>query len=294
MADFFDLQDEIVARLANALEAQLFAAEARRAEEVPGPDSMDLYFRGLASVNKGVTTDNLSRARGFFERAVAIDPCNVDALAMGAYVDSLVAFIFAPSDRMARFAAAEEALTKALSLAPANATAHLAMALFYVHTNRAGRSIPEFERALKLNRNLAGAHAMMGTAKLHLGRAEETESHVREALRLSPHDTYAYVWLTLLGTACFHLGRDAEALVWLRQAIETNRNFHNSHFALAAVYAHMGDLDEARAALAAGLSFDPCLNCARIRANSVSANARYLKQRERYIEGLRMAGLPEV
>ena len=53
LADLFDTQDEIVARLANALNAQLAAAEARRAEKVPNPDSMDLYFQGLAWFNKG-------------------------------------------------------------------------------------------------------------------------------------------------------------------------------------------------------------------------------------------------
>ena len=53
LADLFDMQDEIVARLANALNAQLVAAEARRAERAPNPDSMDLYFQGLAWLNKG-------------------------------------------------------------------------------------------------------------------------------------------------------------------------------------------------------------------------------------------------
>ena len=47
LADLFDMQDEIVARLAGALNAQLVAAEARRAEQAPNPDSMDLYFQGL-------------------------------------------------------------------------------------------------------------------------------------------------------------------------------------------------------------------------------------------------------
>ena len=46
LADLFDMQDEIVARLAGALNAQLVAAEARRAEQAPNPDSMDLYFQG--------------------------------------------------------------------------------------------------------------------------------------------------------------------------------------------------------------------------------------------------------
>jgi len=53
VADLFDMQDEIVARLANALNTQLVAAEAHRAERTPHPDSMDLYFQGLAWVNKG-------------------------------------------------------------------------------------------------------------------------------------------------------------------------------------------------------------------------------------------------
>jgi hypothetical protein len=59
------MQDEIVARLANALNAQLVAAEARRAEQAPKPDSIDLNFQGLACFNKGVTPDNLARARSF-------------------------------------------------------------------------------------------------------------------------------------------------------------------------------------------------------------------------------------
>jgi TolB-like protein/class 3 adenylate cyclase len=45
IADLFDMQDEIVSRLANALGAELIAAEARRAERSPKPDVMDLVFR---------------------------------------------------------------------------------------------------------------------------------------------------------------------------------------------------------------------------------------------------------
>ena len=74
LADLFDMQDEIVARLAGALNAQLVAAEARRAEQAPSPDSMDLYFQGLAWFNKGRTPDNVAQARSFFDRALSVDP----------------------------------------------------------------------------------------------------------------------------------------------------------------------------------------------------------------------------
>ena len=53
VTDLFDMQDEIVARIANTLNSQLVAVEARRAGRVPTPNSMDLYFQGLAWVNKG-------------------------------------------------------------------------------------------------------------------------------------------------------------------------------------------------------------------------------------------------
>src|SRR5439155_22827767 len=39
VADLFDMQDEIVSRLANALDAQFIAVEAQRAERSPNPDA---------------------------------------------------------------------------------------------------------------------------------------------------------------------------------------------------------------------------------------------------------------
>ena len=71
LADLFDMQDEIVARLAGALNTELAAAEARRAERTSNPDSIDLYFQGMAWFNKGLTPDNMAQARSYFDRALA-------------------------------------------------------------------------------------------------------------------------------------------------------------------------------------------------------------------------------
>ena len=68
LTDLFDMQDEIVARLSNALDAQLVAAEARRAEKW-NLNSMDLYFQGLAWLNKGMTPDTVAKAQAFRSRA---------------------------------------------------------------------------------------------------------------------------------------------------------------------------------------------------------------------------------
>src|SRR5204863_692230 len=80
VADLFDMQDEIVSRLANTLNAELIKAEARRAERSLRPDSMDLYFQGRAWWNKGITPECIEQARGFFEQAIALDPENIEAM----------------------------------------------------------------------------------------------------------------------------------------------------------------------------------------------------------------------
>jgi hypothetical protein len=87
LTDLFDMQDEIVARLAGVLNTELVAAEARRAEQAPNPDSMDLYFQGMAWFNKGRTPDNVAQARVFFDRALLADPNNIDALIGSARVN---------------------------------------------------------------------------------------------------------------------------------------------------------------------------------------------------------------
>ena len=232
LADLFDMQDEIVARLANALNAQLVAAEARRAEQAPNPDSMDLYFQGLAWFNKGLTPDNVAQARSFFDRALAADPDNVDALIGSARADVVEGAISFVTDPMAAFAAAEAKLTKALSSVPDHARGHMFLGFVDILTKRAAEGIAECEHALALDRNLADAHASIGLGKIFIGRAEETEAHIAEALRLSPRDTMAYVWMTIAGMAKIHLGSCEQAVAWFRRAIEANRNYPHSIFSV--------------------------------------------------------------
>jgi tetratricopeptide (TPR) repeat protein len=293
VADLFDMQDEIVARLANTLNAQLIAAEARRAEKSPQPDSMDLYFQGMAWANKGQTPEYLAQARAFFERAVALDPGNVEALVGTAQIDAEMAGNILISDRAARLAAAEAALTKALSLDSEHALAHLYMGYVHIYTNRGTQGIAEFERALALDRNLALAHGWIGLAKYFIGRGEESEGHVLEALRLSPRDPQVYQWMIVAGGTKLALGRDEEAVVQLRQSIEVNRNFPLSHFFLAAALAHLGRLEEARTAVQAGLALDPSFTLRRFSAGAGTDNPIFLAQRERFYDGMRKAGVPE-
>jgi TolB-like protein/Flp pilus assembly protein TadD len=292
-AEIFDMQDEIVSRLAQTLDAQLVVAEARRAERSRSPDALDFVFQGLARVYQGPAPEHLTQARTFFERALAIDPRSVRALVGMASVDATMGAYVLTDDRSAHLSRAEANAFRALSLAPDQAVAHRVLGTVYNMTNRPAQGIAECEQALSLDRNLADAHAVMGMSKYYLGRAAETEGHILEAFRLSPRDIFAHRWMHFIGMAKIQLGADAEAAGWFRRSIEANRNSPFTHFALAAALGLQGSQDEARAAATAGLGLDSGFTIRRLRASIPSENPKFLAGRERLYAGMCLAGVPE-
>jgi tetratricopeptide (TPR) repeat protein len=95
------------------------------------------------------------------------------------------------------------------------------------------------------------------------------------------------------GNAKAQLGADEEAVTWMRRGLEANRNLAVSHFFLAAALAHLDRLDEAQAAAQSGLALDPSFTIRRFRLGAAADNPTYLAGRERIIEGMRKAGVPQ-
>ena len=292
VTDFFDMQDEIVARLANQLSVELMGSEARRSERAPAPDSFDLFLRGASWFHRGPTPENLAQARACFEHALALDPDNVEALVKISMVDFQSAEFLFSDDRAGRLVAAEKASIRALRLAPEHARAHFSLGPVLCVTNRAEAGIAECERALAIDPNLAAAHGAIGAFKAHIGRDEETEAHVREALRLSPRDGSVFLWLMFVGGANVNLGRYEEAIVWLNRSIEANRNNPLCHFHLAGTYTLLGRMEEACATARTGLALNPDFTVARFRASPSSDNARYAAAHELFADALHAAGVP--
>jgi TolB-like protein len=293
--ELFDMQDAIVTRLARALGTELVAAEARRAERssAADPNALGLVFRGWAALYRGYSPINLREAERCFERAVALAPSNVSGLVGVAAAKFTMAATRTVHDGAAYLTAAEAAAMKALALSPNDARAHAALGWIYIGTNRPTLGIAEAERSIVLDRNLAPSHAAIGWAKILLGRAEETEQHIAQALRVSPRDTYAYAWYHIAGNAKLVLGRFHEAVAWLRRTVEANRTYPIGLFSLAAALAHQGRFDEARAAVAQGLAIVPTFTIRRYRNAALSDHPIYLIYLERTIHGLRKAGVPE-
>ena len=137
VTDLLEMQDEIVVILASTLGAQLIEAEARRAERSSRPDAIDLCVQGRHSLNKGLTSKHLAQARHFFERALALDRDNVDALVGLATTELTTASSFMVDERGPILAAAKARLNKIFFDGPASCHGSLAIGFFAtVHRTR--------------------------------------------------------------------------------------------------------------------------------------------------------------
>jgi TolB-like protein/tetratricopeptide (TPR) repeat protein len=294
-ADIFDMQDEITTRLARTVGIELVAAEGRRAErERPNNmDAQDLTMRGWAILNQPLSLRRDRAACDLFEAALRLDDGNVEALVGLAFYHGNELRTFASTNRDEQLRIAQMAISEALRLAPGNALAHFVQANLLHVSGATERALRELELAIAIDRNLAWAHADAGFLKVLLGRAEEAEVDLTNAIRLSPRDPGLDRWYALLGIADLFLGRLEPALDRLRKSVEMNPNVAMPHFFLAAALALSGRVNEAREVRTTGFDLDPHFTVARFRNERRSENPTFLAQRERIYEGLRLAGVPE-
>jgi len=280
--DLFDMQDEITARLARAMDLQLVAAETRRVErERPTElDSIDLEQRGHAVFFQKLSVSGAREARGIFEEALRADDTNVDAL-MGLVETHMWEVNSYMSDaRAEQVRLAEAAVSKALELTPNSARTHFERAFVLMALRAPELALREIELAISLDRGLPHVHVRAGWIKIFLGRAEEAEGHVTEAMRISPRDPLLGLWYTTFGLADLHLGRLDKAVDRLRKAIALAPNHEIAYFYLAAALALQGRKKEAEEVCTIGRRLAPNFRIGKCRAEVQSDNAVFLKRDE--------------
>jgi class 3 adenylate cyclase/tetratricopeptide (TPR) repeat protein len=293
--DLFDMQDEITARLARALDIQVPAAEVRRLRlEKPNElDSIDLALQAHAVFFQKLSVSGAREARGIFEEALRADNNNVDALLGLVETHMWEVNCYMSDTRAQQVRLAEAAISKALELAPNSARAHFCHAWVLMALRAPELAFRAIELAISLDRDLPFIHMRAGWIKIFLGRAEETEGHLNNAMRLSPRDPLLGIWYSMLGLADLQLGRLDQAVDRPRKAVGLTPNHEIPYFYLAAALALQGRAKEAVEACTIGRRLAPNFRIGKCRAEVQSDNPVFLAQRERLYEGLGKAGLPE-
>jgi adenylate cyclase len=248
IGDLFALQNEITARIARELQSQLAIAEARRPTN--NPDALDYMLRGRAVLTRPVSKENSAEAVALFETALALDPQAVDAaawLAVALTVRVLDELSDLPNDDLHR---AERLVAQALAMSPNSALAHYAKGQVLRAQSRCRDAIPEYERAIALDRSRVPAYAHVGWCKFLTGSVDDALPYFEQAIRLSPHGPGVALWYGRVGVIQLLLSHTDNAIAWLEKANSENARLAFVHAFLAAGYALKGEINRSRAELA--------------------------------------------
>jgi tetratricopeptide (TPR) repeat protein len=154
----------------------------------------------------------------------------------------------------------------------------------------------EFETTIALDRNNAFAFFQLGQALMYLGQPQAGISLIEKAIRLDPRHSLMATRYWGLGACHLLLGNVEEAIDHLRKARAGNPRLFYIHYWLAGALGLKGDLDEAKAELAASLKLNPQVNSVARRRALVPwvTNPQHLALEEKTLDvGLRRAGFPD-
>jgi TolB-like protein/DNA-binding winged helix-turn-helix (wHTH) protein/Tfp pilus assembly protein PilF len=287
-------RDEVIGRIANALNFRLTALESERSLHAPGnPEAIDLTTRGWALVYSAKAPRTYRAARELFEQAAALDLRAVNAFAGIAWTTAIMVldgWSTAPAEELA---AAETAIAQTLALDPNHVVAHHARGFVWRLQRRTQSAHDAFRTVVALNPNFAPGYAQLGVTALELGRPAQTVPFVERAITLSPRDPNLGPWLAIAGMAMLHLGRDEEAVSWLTRAVDTGTPVALHQAYLASALALVEREQAASEALALFREAKPAATIARLRGAAYSTAPDFVAQRERLYTGLRLAGLPD-
>ena len=161
--------------------------------------------------------------------------------------------------------------------------------------NRLPEAQKEFETAVSLDPTNARAQLHLGETRLFLGEPEAGIAPLEQAIRLSPYGPNLATAYWALGTCQLLLGRVDEAIDLLQTARAANPQFWVPYLYLAGAYGLKGDLDKAKAALAASRRLKPAMkSSARMRAEPLAHRFQDIRRsrRETLNAGLRPGRLP--
>ena len=290
--DIFSLQDEISQSIVASVAPEFLSAEMKRAQrkETRNLDAWDSFMRGYWHFMR-FTKDDIGTAQDLLREAIELDPNQANYHGLLGVTHALEAFYGWSGSREESFRKALESAERGLALDDQDAQVIRSAGLVHFFMKNHDVALDYYERSVQANPYDAESRALLGAALGVAGDYDAALYQFERALRLSPRDLHIATWYQYMGTAAFVAGRDEDAAEWTIKAIQSNPQLPAGHRTLASIYGNSGRLGEAAVAREKLLDLQPDLTIAQLRDS-----LPYFKKPEdleRYLEGLRKAGLPE-
>jgi DNA-binding SARP family transcriptional activator/Tfp pilus assembly protein PilF len=195
-------------------------------------------------------------------------------------------------DVQSAFETAQAHALRAIKLDPANAEAMAIHAHICSFLKKDfDTALYYFERSLRLNPNLALTWALSSGTYSYIGEPNVALKRLERYRDLAPFDPHCAWFENFFTIAHTFRGAYEEAVHVGRRAVTASSQFGSGYKPLIASLGHLGLQDEARVYVDKLLSIEPHFTIARF---AEVYPIRRECDRERYIMGLRLAGVPEV
>ena len=279
-ADLANVPDTITGALISTLHARVESALVERGRRKPKMAAYDCVLRGIKHLRGYAPGDN-ERAIELFQQAMELDPDYALARAYRGFAN-VVAFGYGatPPELLRR---AREMAQQAVQMDEQDARCHWLLGLVVGYCDDFMEEERHYRRALALNPNDANVLCTLGLVIAGRGRTEEGIDLVREAMRRNPYHPDWY-W-TDLAIIFYVAHRYEDSLEAYKQ--KSNQGYW-SQARIAACYAQLGRMEEARAAAAEVLRLKPDFTISPLRSMGFTGIGTGNLQ-----EGMRKAGLPE-
>ena len=286
---------DITARIANELRVRI---DDSRTFDKPYAGrtfaAIDPTLEGWRLLRRVHTRDMPQRARALFEQALEIDPDSATALSGLALSHITEVLNRTSGNPHNQTALAAQAIERSLALQPNDPRANYVRSLVLSTQGRLDEAEQAAQRALSLYPNHPRALQRLGFLKLQQGRAEEVAALVTLSLRLDPANAeQVSLGHFTLGMAEFHLRHDDAAYEHMRQATISSPQNGFAWQWLAAIDALHGRIEQARMNLAEYQKRSPGHTVGALKASELSRHPAFWQGRNRFYEGLKLAGLPE-
>jgi pentatricopeptide repeat protein len=283
MEDIFELQDQVAVSVAGVIEPTLEAVETRRLADRPTHDltALDFYLRALPDLD-AFDQSGLLRALDLLGQAIKRDPHYGPALALAAHCHQGLEVNGWTEDPEATRRTSVDLARRALRSGAddPNVLALTAFVLGYFGED-IDVSLGLIDRCLTLNPSCARGWHWSALLRLFAGQPDLALVHFETYLRLSPRDRMA-TYLNGIGEAHFFSRRFDDAAANLLASLELAPSFPVTYRVLAACYAHMGRLDDAREIVRRLRTITPVVM-------EPATRYRNPELRELFLSGLRLA-----